>query len=81
MLKKNYNYNMFSIVCKGSNMYHLSVIESLFIKTNKPIYANKNSLITLICLKYYNSVTKIRFCCLITIFKESLNNFASYAVS
>ena len=25
---KNYNYKMFSIACKGRNMYHLSVIES-----------------------------------------------------
>ena len=33
---KNYNDNKFSIVCKGRNMYHLSVLESLFIKTNKP---------------------------------------------
>ena len=27
---------MFSIVCKGRNMYHLSVLESMFIQTNKP---------------------------------------------
>ena len=33
---KNYNDNMFSIVCKGRNMYHLSVLESIFIKTSKP---------------------------------------------
>ena len=33
---KNYNYNMFSIVCKGRNMYHLNVLESMFKKTNKP---------------------------------------------
>ena len=30
----NYNDNMFSIVYKERNMYHLSVLESLFIKTN-----------------------------------------------
>ena len=35
---KNYNDNMFSIVCKGRNMYHLSVLESIFIKTNKLIF-------------------------------------------
>ena len=30
---KNYNNNMFSIVCKESNIYNLSNLESLFIKT------------------------------------------------
>ena len=33
---KNYNDNMFSIIFKGRNMYHLKVLESLFIKINKP---------------------------------------------
>ena len=33
---KKYNDNMFSIVFKGRNMYHSSVLESLFIKPNKP---------------------------------------------
>ena len=33
---KNYNDNKFSIISKGRNVYHLSVLESLFIKTYKP---------------------------------------------
>ena len=33
---KIYNDSMFSIICKGRNMYYLSVLESLFEKTNKP---------------------------------------------
>ena len=39
---KNYNDNMFSIVGKGRNMYNLSFLESLFIKTNKPRLFKKN---------------------------------------
>ena len=33
---KHYSDNKFSIISKGRNLYHLSVLESLFIKTYKP---------------------------------------------
>ena len=33
---KNYNDSRFSIISKARNLYHLSVLESLFIKTFKP---------------------------------------------
>ena len=33
---KNYNDSRFSILSKARNLYHLSVLESLFIKTFKP---------------------------------------------
>ena len=33
----NYNESMFSIVARGRNNFHLSVLESLFIKINKPV--------------------------------------------
>ena len=33
---KHYNDNMFSILARGRNNFHLSVLESIYIKTNKP---------------------------------------------
>ena len=33
---KYYNDDKFSIITKGRNLYHISLLESLFIKTNQP---------------------------------------------
>ena len=40
---KNYKDKMFSIVCKRRNMYHLSVLEFLFINSNKPSLCEQKS--------------------------------------
>ena len=34
---KHYNDNMFRILARGRNNFHLSVLESIFIKTNNPV--------------------------------------------
>ena len=55
---------MFSIVCKGRNMYHLSVLESLFIKTNKPSLCKQKFVYNFKLFKTYCIfVSKFRFCC------------------
>ena len=63
---------MFSVFSKGHNMYHLGVLESLFIKTNKRS----------LCKHYFykfnytycNFVTEFRFCPFILVLKKVLIN-------
>ena len=50
---------MFSIVCKGRNMYHLSVLESLFIKTNKPSLCKQKFYCLKIKIVYNSNVFKL----------------------